>query len=106
MKRIFSPLLIILFYSCSNPSNKFYMPAEWEHQDAVWFGWEDESTQYYPVVVNAIKTLMPLVQIKLVAKSESLLLFAKDFLYKNQIDTSRIKFYTIPGDRYWIRDHG
>jgi agmatine deiminase len=82
------------------------MPAEWEHQDAVWFGWEDEATQYYPVVVNAIKILMPHVQVKVIAKSDSLLLFAKNFLYKNQIDTSKIKFYTIPGDRYWIRDHG
>jgi agmatine deiminase len=82
------------------------MPAEWEHQDAVWFGWEDESIQYYPVIVNAIKILMPYVQVKVAVKSDSLLLVAKNFLYKNQIDTSSIKFYTIPGDRYWIRDYG
>ena len=82
------------------------MPAEWEPHEAVWLGWEDESIQYHPVVVNLIKTLIPHVGVKLVAYSDSLLQTAKNYLYQHQIDTSKIKFYVMPGDRYWIRDHG
>ncbi|HET9430494.1 MAG TPA: agmatine deiminase family protein [Chitinophagaceae bacterium] len=82
------------------------MPAEWEHHDAVWLGWEADATPYYPVIVNLIKTLMPHVTVKVAANSGSLLQSAKIYLSRNQIDTSKIKFYTMPGDRYWIRDHG
>ncbi len=83
------------------------MPAEWEPHDAVWLGWQDdEAIQYHPVVVNLIKTLMPHVTVKVAAYSDSLLQVAKNYLYQHQIDTSRIKFYVMPGERYWIRDHG
>ncbi len=82
------------------------MPAEWEPHDAVWLGWEGDASQYHPVVVNLIKTLMPHVMVKVAAHSDSLLKVAKNYLYQHQIDTSKIKFYVVPGDRYWIRDHG
>jgi len=106
MRRTLVFLAISGLLSCSTPGSKFYMPAEWQSQDAVWFGWEDESVQYYPMVVKAIKTLMPHVTVKVAAKSDSLLRVAKNYLFQNQIDTSKIKFYVEPGDRYWIRDHG
>jgi agmatine deiminase len=31
---------------------------------------------------------------------------AKNYLKRQQVDTSNIRFYVMPGDRYWIRDHG
>ncbi len=83
------------------------MPAEWEKQDAVWLGWQADSTLgFYPVVTEMIKTLTPNVTVKIAFDSDSLMQTAKSYLKRQQIDTSNIKFYVIPGDRYWIRDHG
>ena len=44
---------IKLLYSCGNkeirlPAETFYMPAEWEPHEAVWLGWEKDSTQQVP----------------------------------------------------------
>lgn len=83
------------------------MPAEWEKHDAVWLGWQADSTLgFYPVVTEMIKTLTPNVTVKIAFDSDSLMQTAKSYLKRNQIDTSNIKFYVMPGDRYWIRDHG
>jgi agmatine deiminase len=82
------------------------MPAEWEPHDAVWMGWEDNYVSYHPVVVDIIKNLTPHVQVKIAASSDSLLRVAKRILLEKGIDSTQIKFYTMPGDRYWIRDHG
>lgn len=82
------------------------MPAEWEPHEAVWFSWEDRNPTYYPVIASMIKALSPHVQIKIAAFSDSLVCQAKNILASHQIDTSRISFYSMPGERYWIRDHG
>lgn len=83
------------------------MPAEWEKHDAVWLGWEADSTLgFYPVVAEMIKTLTPNVTVKIAFDSDSLMQTAKSYLKRQQVDTSNIKFYIMPGDRYWIRDNG
>jgi agmatine deiminase len=53
-----------------------------------------------------IKTLTPTVTVKIAFDSDSLMQTAKNYLKRQQIDTSNIRFYVMPGDRYWIRDHG
>jgi len=82
------------------------MPAEWEPHDAIWLGWEDTYLSYHPVVADIIKNLTPHVQVKIAASSDSLVKVAKKILSNNGIDTTQIKFYTLEGDRYWIRDYG
>ena len=82
------------------------MPAEWEPHDAVWLGWKDANLSYHPVAIDIIKALTPHVQVKIAASSDSLLQVAKSILTKSGVDSTQLKFYTIPGDRYWIRDHG
>ena len=100
-------LLLLILASCSKPEKtNFYMPAEWEPHDAVWLGWEEGHLTYHPVVFKMIGALMPHVQVKISANSDSLLRVAKRILSEQSIDTTRIKFYVHPGDRYWIRDHG
>jgi agmatine deiminase len=115
IKYITIALLIFLVISCKKEkakdadlvSEKFHMPAEWEPQDAVWLGWEPDSTLgFYPVVTKMIKTLTENVTVKIAFNSDSLMQTAKDYLIRNKVDTTNIKCYTIPGDRYWIRDHG
>ena len=106
MKFFLSCVIIIGLFSCTPPSDKLYMPAEWEPHDAVWLGWEDEFVEYYPVVVEIIKTLLPHVQVKVAVDNDSLMREAKKYLSLNGIDSNSLKFYLMPGDRYWIRDHG
>ncbi|MCC5932081.1 MAG: agmatine deiminase family protein [Cyclobacteriaceae bacterium] len=107
MKHLLSIISIITLLSCNQKDDKFYMPAEWEPHDAVWFGWEADSTKgFYPVVAEMVKTLTPHVTVKFAFDSDSLMQTAKKYLQRQKIDTSNIRFYVMPGDRYWIRDHG
>lgn len=87
--------------------NAFYMPAEWEPHDAVWLGWEQDTTfGYYPVVADIIKSIAPHVTVKIAVDNDSLLSIAKARLLKYKIDSTLYKTYVMEGDRYWIRDHG
>lgn len=107
MKKLLYILTAVLVLSCNQTKDKYYMPAEWEQQDAVWLGWEADSTLgFYPVVEEMIKTLTPFVTVKIAFDSDSLMQTAKNYLKRQQIDTSNIRFYLLPGDRYWIRDNG
>ena len=61
MKQILAIIFITaLFYACKNENYErsaetFYMPAEWEPQDAVWMGWKEDTTKFYfPVVADII----------------------------------------------------
>ncbi|MBY0476177.1 MAG: agmatine deiminase family protein [Chitinophagaceae bacterium] len=100
--------LIICLNSCAEKKtdNSFYMPAEYEPQEAVWFGWEKFDTGFHPVIANVINAIRQGVQIKIAVSSDSLLLVCKQKLNALNVDTNGIHFYTMPGERYWIRDHG
>lgn len=107
MKKLFFFLNVVIVLSCNQKQDNYYMPAEWEQQDAVWLGWEEDSSfGFYPVVAEMIKTLTPTVTVKIAFDSDSLMQTAKAYLKRQQVDTSNIRFYVMPGDRYWIRDHG
>jgi agmatine deiminase len=82
------------------------MPGEWEKQDAVWLGWEKTETFFYPSVANMVTALMPHVKVNIVVGSDTLLQVARQFLSSQGIDTTKLGFYIMPGNRYWIRDHG
>jgi agmatine deiminase len=85
----------------------FYMPAEWEQHDAVWLGWEKDSLRgYYPAVVNIIKALSGNVTVKIAFHNDTLLQEAKAYLAAQGVDSTMYKTYIMPGERYWIRDHG
>jgi agmatine deiminase len=113
MKKIFPFLLAsFILFACntkkySHPPETFYMPAEWEPHDAVWLGWEKDSLRgYYPAVVNIIKALAGNVTVKIAFNNDTLLQKAKAYLSSQGIDSTMYKSYIMPGDRYWIRDHG
>ncbi len=111
-KTLFLLLTILLVLACNTKKYKrsaetFYMPAEWEQHDAVWLGWEKDSLRgYYPAVVNIIKALAPNVKVKIAFHNDTLLQKAKAYLSSQGIDSTMYKSYIMPGDRYWIRDHG
>jgi len=113
MKQIVIALSFIsLFSACGNKETQlsyetFYMPAEWEPHDAVWLGWEKDSTyRFYPSIGKIITTLQPHVTVKIAFDSDSLKQTAIAKLIDLGVDTTGIKMYIMPGERYWIRDHG
>ena len=113
MKKIIVLLLTaLILLSCNSnkkerPVETFYMPAEWEPHDAVWLGWEKDSLRgYYPAVANIIKALAGNVTVKIAFHNDTLLQKAKAYLASQGVDSSMYKTYIMPGERYWIRDHG
>jgi agmatine deiminase len=103
--------VIVLLYACSDkdtrlPADAFYMPAQWEPHEAIWFGWTKNSPKYYPAVAEMIKGLEGHVKIKLAVDSDSLLNVAKQTLGDFGVNISTIEFHVMPGEDYWIRDHG
>ena len=47
--------------------------SEWEPNDAVWMGWQEDTTEFYfPVVADIIKSIAPHVNVKIAFDSDSL----------------------------------
>ncbi len=105
-------LILVALSSCKhepqNPSS-FFMPGEFESHEAVWFGtWcmDDWANDYKRVTTDVIKAIEGQVTIKMAAPSDSILSIAKKQMDSLGIDTTQIEFYVMPGESYWIRDHG
>jgi agmatine deiminase len=107
MKTYIFILSVMLMLSCNQErsASEFYMPGEFEEQDAVWLGWQGYDP-YFPVGADMIEALMPFVQIKIITESDSILQVCKNYLTQREINTAIIKFYVIPDNEFWIRDHG
>jgi agmatine deiminase len=105
-------VMCLIFVACdsqkSDPmADAFYMPAEWEPHEAIWLGWESDSTSgFYPAIGEIITTLKPKVTVKIAFDNDSLKQSGIATLLGLGVDTAGIKMYVMPGDRYWIRDHG
>jgi agmatine deiminase len=108
MKVIISFAISFLFFvgcKSSEDNSSFYMPGQFEEQEAVWLGWQGYDP-YYPVGADMIEALLPFVQIKVIAESDSILQVCKTYLSERNLDTTKIKFYVISDNEFWIRDHG
>jgi agmatine deiminase len=98
-------IILFLFAPALKAQDNFYFPGEWEPHEAVWLGWEDFSP-FHPVSVAMIKAMLPTVPIKMVAPDDSTLGLAKNYLSRHGIDTTAIRFYVMPDNLIWMRDHG
>ena len=108
MRASYFLICIIAFVSCKEKSDPaaFYMPGEFEPHESIWFGWSLNRPQYYPAVAEMIKGLEGHVNIKLAADSDSLVNVAKQSLSDFGVNITAIEFHVMPGEAYWIRDHG
>ncbi len=113
IKYITLTLVIFLLISCKNEksadknltSDKFYMPAEYEKQDAVWLAWSDYQPYQKPFL-DIAKALYPKIPIKVISNNQSSLERLKDTLKSLNLDIAKFQFQIIPDNRYWMRDHG
>jgi agmatine deiminase len=97
-----------MVFSCKEKEDSaaFYMPGEFEKHEAIWFGWDGEDSLTRNVALHIMKAIQNNVQIKIAVDTDSLKSVAKLQITKAGMDTASIEFFTVPGDRYWIRDHG
>ena len=96
---------MLLMFSCSNKEKVYHIPAAWEHQDALWLGWEaDTSYGYQSVLVSIIKSISHKVQVNLAVESDSLMHQASQYLTSKGINLETIHFQIIKGSQFWIRD--
>lgn len=113
MKYITITLVILFLISCKNKksvdtnltSGQFYMPAEYEKQEAVWLGWSDYPPEQKPFL-DIAKALYTKVPIKVVANNQASLARLKDTLIVLNLEISKFQFHIISDNRYWMRDHG
>ena len=106
MKYLLLCLCLCCLFSCRQKNDTMHMPAEWEPHSAVWFGWEEELHSLNSVSAEIIKIIAPKVKVKISVSSDSVLSVARKFMFEQGIDTSKLEFYILPGDRFWIRDYG
>jgi agmatine deiminase len=87
-----------------NVSN-YFMPAEWETQEAVWLGYEDFEPFQKPFI-DIAKALYPKIPLQIIADNDTSLAHLKTILNKNGIDTLKVRFHIIKDNKIWMRDHG
>lgn len=106
-------LISMAIFSCksedkSDPT-KFFMPGQFEPQEAVWFGtWYmgEWASDYKRVMTDVMKAIDGHVLIKMAAPSDSIMQLAKRQMDSLGVNTTQIQFYVMPGEAHWIRDHG
>lgn len=104
------PLLIglfILFFGMNDHSDAddFYMPGEWEQQEAVWVGIFQRAGRD-TVMAEIIRSLHNNVQVRLNYTSASFKTRINLFLSTQQIDTSRLEWIKDELYNSWVRDPG
>lgn len=103
------------YYSCTTGKvqkvqttdidTSFFMPAQFEEQEAVWLGWQGHEL-YHPVNIAMVKALLPHVKVKLISETDSIMGVAKKELLNAGVNTNSIEFYVMPDNQFWMRDHG
>lgn len=100
-------IVTLLFIACNEErgSHLYFLPAEFEEQEAVWLGWQDYE-DFYATGFEMIKHLKPYVRLNIVSESDSVLDVCIDFLLSHSLDTAGIQFYVLENNDFWLRDHG
>ncbi len=94
------------FTVAQNTSTGFRFPAEFEEQQAIWFGWEKEDGNIQLVIAHLIQALQGRTEIKIAVPVNESIDSVSVFLKHNGINCDKIKFYSTSGGRFWIRDNG
>lgn len=99
--------VFFLLSACSSgkQEEQYYMPGEFEPQEAVWLGWQGYEP-YYKVGADITEALLPFVSVKIVSETDSIKRICQQYLFNRGIDTTRIRFFVIPDNEFWMRDHG
>ncbi len=93
--------------------NGFYFPAEWQTHRATWLSWPHKEASWpgkissiYPSYSLFIKTLAKGEEVCINVNDDKMEGEAKKILQDNEVELANIKFYKIPTNDAWCRDHG
>lgn len=99
---------------CASPASLGYrMPAEWEPHAATWLSWPHKEDSW-PGIFSRIPAIWAEVA-RVLAESEHVCILVRDtemersarqWLREQQARLERIRFYPIPTNDAWMRDHG
>ncbi|MHC4831498.1 MAG: agmatine deiminase family protein, partial [Planctomycetota bacterium] len=91
----------------------YRMPPEWAPHEATWLTWPHQRETWpgcferIPDVFAAMaQALVPTEEVRIVAHDEAVELAAREALAVRKVDPSRVRFFRIPNDDAWVRDHG
>lgn len=89
------------------------MPAEWEPHQATWIAWPQRAADWpgkfapipwvYAEIVRHLHQAEP---VNILVDDRQAELKARKILHGVQVDLERIRFFRIPTNRVWVRDHG
>jgi agmatine deiminase len=91
----------------------FYMPAEWERQDAIWLSWPKNPitwpsrvAQVQNIYIRIIEVIGSYQRINLLVDNEKVENEVRSHLAKAKVSTDNLFFFHIPTQDAWIRDYG
>lgn len=91
----------------------YTMPAEWEPHAATWLSWphKEESWpglfHYIPPVFAAIvRALAPFEEVRILVADADMESEVRRTLRAERVSTDHVKFFHIPTNDAWVRDHG
>lgn len=91
----------------------YAMPAEWEPHEATWLSWPHKE-ESWPGLFDAIpyvwaeivRALVPFEEVRILVADEEMEHRARQVLAKARVSVDQVRFFHIPTDDAWIRDHG
>lgn len=92
---------------------KYRMPAEWENHDATWLAWPHLEEHWPgkfetipPVYVEIVRALVASEPVHICVNDGAAESEARQLLEKGGVPMERVKFFHIPTNASWSRDHG
>ncbi|MCX8073563.1 MAG: agmatine deiminase family protein [Candidatus Binatia bacterium] len=91
----------------------YCMPAEWEPHEATWLSWPHKEESWPglfesvpPVWAEIVRALVPFEEVRILVGTEELEESARSVLERARVPCGRVRFFRIPTNDAWARDHG
>lgn len=95
-------------------SNGYSFPAEWEKQSAIWFSWPRPEGISFPGKYHTVPGNLAAIVSQVIARESVHVIVPNEnweFIVRQQLaaydcPTRRVKFFHLPTNECWCRDHG
>ena len=91
----------------------FYFPAEWSPHEATWLSWPHKEASWPGKIDSIFRVYSQFIQILSLGeqvciniRDEAMESFARNWLEREKVDLSKIRFFHFPTNDAWCRDHG
>ncbi len=91
----------------------YSMPAEWEPHEATWLTWPHKEESWpglfdrIPLVwVEIVRALVASEEVRILVGSAEMEATARQLLMREHVSLDRVRFFPVPTNDAWARDHG